>query len=66
MPTRTVVDTYFDAFNRHDPEAVAALFARGGTYIDSAVSSGVKGKALKGYLRVRADRYSNKLDHHIQ
>ncbi len=50
MPTRTIIDTYFDAFNKHDPEAVAALFARGGTYIDSAVSGGVKGRALKDYL----------------
>ena len=51
MPTQTVIDKYFDAFNKHDPEAVAALFAGGGTYIDAAVSSGVKGKALKDYLR---------------
>lgn len=51
MPARTVIDTYFDAFNKHDPEAVAALFGRGGTYIDSAASAGVKGKALKDYLR---------------
>lgn len=51
MPTQTVIEKYFDAFNKHDPEAVAALFTRGGAYIDSAVSSGVKGKALKDYLR---------------
>ena len=51
MPAKTVIDTYFDAFNKHDPEAVAALFGRGGTYIDPAASSGVKGKALKDYLR---------------
>lgn len=51
MPARIIIDNYFDAFNKHDPEAVAALFARGGTYIDSAVSSGVKGKALTEYLR---------------
>ncbi len=51
MPATTVIDTYFDAFNKHDPEAVAALFDRGGIYIDSAVSTGVKGKALKDYLR---------------
>jgi len=51
MPTQTIIDRYFEAFNKHDPEAVAALFAGGGKYIDSAVSSGVKGKALKDYLR---------------
>jgi steroid delta-isomerase-like uncharacterized protein len=51
MPARTVIDKYFDAFNKHDPEAVAALFGRGGTYVDSAVSSGVRNQALKDYLR---------------
>ena len=51
MPARTVMQAYFDAFNKHDPEAVAALFGKGGTYVDPAVSSGVKDKALKDYLR---------------
>lgn len=51
MPVGRVIEAYFDAFNTHHPEAVAALFGRGGTYVDSAVSSGVKGKALKDYLR---------------
>jgi len=51
MPVQSVIDMYFDAFNKHDSEAVAALFARGGTYIDPAVSSGVKGKALREYLQ---------------
>ena len=51
MSARTVMEAYFDAFNKHDPEAVAALFAGGGKYVDPAVSMGVKGKALKDYLR---------------
>lgn len=51
MPARTVIDIYFDAFNKHDPEAVAALFGREGAYIDPAASAGVKGKALTDYLR---------------
>lgn len=51
MSAITVMEAYFDAFNNHDPEAVAVLFAGGGKYVDSAVSSGVKGKALKDYLR---------------
>jgi len=51
MPTKTIVDAYFSAFNKHDPDAVVALFGRGGTYTDPAVSSGVKGNALKDYLR---------------
>jgi steroid delta-isomerase-like uncharacterized protein len=51
MSARTILEAYFDAFNKHDPEAVAGLFAKGGKYIDSAVSSGVEGKALEDYLQ---------------
>lgn len=51
MTTRAIVEAYFDAFNRHDPKAVAALFANGGKYVDPAVSSGVEGKALEDYLQ---------------
>lgn len=51
MSSRTIIDAYFRAFNKHDPEAVAALFGRSGVYIDPAVGAGVKGQALKDYLR---------------
>jgi steroid delta-isomerase-like uncharacterized protein len=51
MPAKDVVSAYFKAFNKHDAEAVAGLFAKSGTYIDSAVPSGVKGEAFKTYLR---------------
>jgi steroid delta-isomerase-like uncharacterized protein len=51
MSARTVVEAYFDAFNNHDSEAIAELFAKGGRYIDSAVSSGVEGESLKEYLK---------------
>ena len=51
MASRTLIDVYFSAFNRHDPDTVAALFAKSGTYVDPAVSTGVKGRAIKGYLQ---------------
>jgi steroid delta-isomerase-like uncharacterized protein len=51
MPAKAIIDAYFQAFNRHNPDAVAALFSSRGTYVDPAVSSGIKGEALKGYLR---------------
>ena len=51
MPAKEVVRAYFRAFNKHDAAAVTALFGKGGTYVDSAVPSGVKGDALNKYLR---------------
>jgi steroid delta-isomerase-like uncharacterized protein len=51
MPAPTLLDRYFSAFNRHDPEAVSALFGAKGIYVDLAVSAGVSGEALKEYLR---------------
>lgn len=51
MSARTIMEAYFDAFNKHDAKAVAALFANGGKYVESAVSSGVEGQALEDYLR---------------
>lgn len=51
MSARAIMEAYFDAFNKHDPKAVAALFSKGGKYIDSAVSSGVEGKAFEDYLQ---------------
>lgn len=49
--SRTLLDRYFDAFNRHDPKAVATLYGTGGTYVDPAVSGGVRGAGLEEYLR---------------
>jgi ketosteroid isomerase-like protein len=50
MSAQMTVQAYFDAFNRRDQKAVAALFAHSSTYADRAVSSGVQGKSLEGYL----------------
>ena len=51
MPAKELVNAYFKAFNKHNAEAVTGLFAKRGTYIDSAVPAGVKGDAFKTYLR---------------
>lgn len=51
MSAKSIIQAYFDAFNQHDPQAVSALFAKGGRYADSAVSAGVEGAALESYLQ---------------
>ena len=51
MASRTLIDAYFRAFNKHDPDTVAALFGKSGAYVDPAASAGVKGRAIKEYLR---------------
>jgi steroid delta-isomerase-like uncharacterized protein len=45
----TQVDPYFRAWNAHDPEAVAAAFAEGGTYTDPAVTGPLTGPGLAGH-----------------
>jgi steroid delta-isomerase-like uncharacterized protein len=40
---------YFEAWNRHDPAAIVALFAEGGIYRDPAVASGLAGPAIGDY-----------------
>jgi len=47
-PIRITRD-YFEAWNRHDPAAIAALFAEGGTYRDPAVGAGLTGAAIADY-----------------
>src|SRR4051794_14836894 len=41
-----VVHRYFDAWNRHDPAAVMATFADGGTYEDPTTAGPVTGDAI--------------------
>jgi hypothetical protein len=41
MDTSAVAERYFEAWNRRDPEAVAAVFADDGTYADPNVPGGL-------------------------
>jgi steroid delta-isomerase-like uncharacterized protein len=45
-PSADAVQRYFDAWNRHDPEGVAAAFVDGGTYADSATGGPLSGAAI--------------------
>ncbi len=38
-----VAQRYFGAWNRRDPEAIAATFVEGGTYTDPNVPEGLSG-----------------------
>ena len=49
MDPSAVADRYFDAWNRRDPEAIAAVFADGGTYTDPLVPDGIGPAATAGY-----------------
>lgn len=49
MDPSAVADRYFDAWNRRDPEAIAAVFAEGGTYTDPIVPDGLAPAATAGY-----------------
>src|SRR5207245_3234764 len=46
-----VVRRYVEAWNKHDPAAIAALFIEGGTYTDPLVPRGVSGEALARYAQ---------------
>lgn len=43
MHARALIEAYFDAWNAHDADAVARVFAPGGTYADPTTSSAVDG-----------------------
>ena len=49
MEAADVVRGYFDAWNRRDPEAIAAAFAAGGTYSDPNTPEGLTGQAIIEY-----------------
>ena len=49
MGATDVVQGYFDAWNRHDPEAIAATFVQGGTYTDPNAPEGLSGRAIAEY-----------------
>lgn len=46
-----VVQTYFDAWNRHDATALLASLTTDGVYADPLVPQGVSGPALAGYAQ---------------
>jgi steroid delta-isomerase-like uncharacterized protein len=50
-PTVTVVENYYDAWNRHDAAAVTALFATGGVYADPSTRVDLSGDALAAQVR---------------
>ncbi len=49
MEATAVARVYFDAWNRHDPAAIVAAFAEGGTYSDPNVPDGLSGAAIADY-----------------
>jgi len=52
LPGLTQVQPYFNAWNAHDPAAVAAIFAPGGTYTDPTVTGPpMSGAALAEHAR---------------
>ena len=59
MSAETVVREYFDAWNRHDPASVAALFVEGGTYSDPATNGELIGDAIKAYVAAMISAFPN-------
>ena len=49
MEATAVARVYFDAWNRHDPAAIVAAFAEGGTYSDPNAPDGLSGAAIADY-----------------
>lgn len=49
MDASAVAERYFDAWNRRDPEAIAAVFADDGTYADPNVPDGLDPPATAAY-----------------
>ena len=49
MDASAVAERYFEAWNRRDPEAIAAVFAEGGTYTDPNVPDGIGAEATAQY-----------------
>jgi steroid delta-isomerase-like uncharacterized protein len=49
MDALAVAGRYFDAWNRRDPEAIAAVFAEGGRYVDPVVPGGLGPAGIAEY-----------------
>lgn len=56
LPLR-VARRYHEAWNRHDPDAVRALFIDAGEIVDPSVSKTVRGDAIATYCRLVLRRY---------
>ena len=46
-----VVQRFFDAWNRHDADAVVAAFAEGGTYTNPVAGQGLTGEATGSFAK---------------
>ena len=51
MNSLEIANRYFDAWNRHDPEAVLATMAVDGTYADPTTHGPIAGDAFAAYMR---------------
>lgn len=51
MTLLDIAHAYFDAWNRHDPDGIVAVFAAGGTYSDPSTGGRLTGAAIAGYAR---------------
>lgn len=49
MTERELLQRYFDGWNAHDPAAIVATFAPGGTYADPATPGPLTGAAIGEY-----------------
>jgi limonene-1,2-epoxide hydrolase len=49
MSLPQIISNYFEAWNRHDPDAIVACFTQAGLYHDPYVPDGIGGAALQQY-----------------
>jgi SnoaL-like domain len=51
MNAMEISQRYFEAWNRHDAEAIVGAFAEGGTYSDPTGGQGLHGEPLASYAK---------------
>ena len=54
---RRVAEQYHEAWNRHDPDAIRALFTEEGEILDPSVGAAVRGDSIAAYCRSIFARY---------
>lgn len=59
MKAHEVVGRYFEAWNKHDPQAIMECFARDGVYTSPAVPEGLNGIALSIFTTAFFHSFSN-------